>query len=102
MEFGIGLAIATLIGFISLLIGTKIAGMHVTVLEVLVISVLAGLFTMIPKVGGPFGAVIMLVTLSKWSDADFWPDTVANVAVAQILALAGSHFLTPMVVEMVA
>lgn len=102
LEFSVGLAIAAVLGFTSLAIGTKIARMSLSLLELVLISVISGLFTMIPKVGFPFGAVIMLVMLSKWSDAEFWPDTFANVAVAQLLAFFGMFFLTPLVVGLLA
>ncbi|GEM_PF-5978026 len=101
MEFGLGLAVAVLVGAICLLVGTRIASMHVSLSEILIISVVSGLFTMIPKVGGPFGAVVMLVMLAKWSDADFWPDTVANVFVAQLSAFLAMHFLTPVLLNLV-
>jgi hypothetical protein len=74
------------------------AGMKLTKVKgafhaMLIIAAVSSLIGLIPMVGWILGSVIMFVLICKWTDANFWPDAVLMVLVAEVVAILLSGLL---------
>ena len=81
---------------------TKVQGKFTGMLAVAFISNLVSLIPIpIPFVGSILTFVVMLMLISKWTDAD-WPSAILVVVVAWILTLLVGFFLIALLVGLVA
>ncbi len=67
--------------------GMKLTGLDGTFLGMLVIGAVSTLLGFIPYVGPILAIIAMFVLIYKWTDANFWPDSVLMVLVARCVAI---------------
>lgn len=67
--------------------GMKLTKVKGDFLAMLIIAAVSALFGLIPMVGWIIGTVVMYVLICKWTDAEFWPDAVLMVVVAEIVGI---------------
>ena len=79
--------ISTFFSAFCLWAGMKLTKLNGTFLAMLIITVISNLLGLIPIVGWIIGIVAMFVLICKWTDAEFWPDAVLMVVVAQVVAI---------------
>ena len=72
---------------------TKVKGSFWSMVIIVAVSALLAL---IPYAGWILSAIGMYVLICKLTDAEFWPDAVLMVIVAQILAYSARALLKPM------
>jgi len=70
---------------------TKVDGTFLSMLAIAALSSLAGLIPL-PVVGWLASLIVMFVLISKWTDAEFWPDAVLMVVVADVVGILGGIF----------
>ena len=74
--------------------GMKLTKLKGDFLAMLIIAVVSALLSLIPVVGLIIGAIAMFVLICKWTDANFWPDAVLMVLVAEVVGILLSGFLS--------
>ena len=91
----VGFIVGTVLSAVCLWAGmklTKVGGTFLSMLAIAALSSLAGLIP-IPFVGWLASLVVMFVLISKWTDAEFWPDAVLMVVVADVVGIFGGMAL---------
>lgn len=79
----LGILINALVTGFILWLGMKITKVNGTFLAMLLIGAITALVGYIPMVGWLLSIVALFVLITKWTDAQFWPDAVLMVVVAK-------------------
>jgi hypothetical protein len=77
--------IGSIISAVSLWCGMKLTKVQGTFLGMMLIAAVSGLCGLIPAVGAIVALIVMFFLISKFTDAQFWPDAVLMVVVANVL-----------------
>ena len=93
----LGLAIGILFSAFCLWVGTKVINVDGNFSAMLVIAAISALFSLIPMIGWLVSIFVMCILLTKWTDADFWPDAVLIVIVANVVGMFAGIFLSKLV-----
>ena len=80
--------IRTVFSAFCLWAGMKLTKVNGAFLAMLIIAAVSALLGLIPMVGLIIGTVVMFVLICKWTDAEFWPDAVLMVVVAEIVGIS--------------
>ena len=75
----------------------KLTRVNGTFLAVFAIALISSFFGFVPNAGGIVSAIVMLALISKWTDAEFWPDAVLLVIVARGIGFLGGLYLLRLV-----
>jgi len=59
-----------------------------------IIAAVSSLTGLVPTVGGLISLIVMFVLICKWTDAPLWPDAVLMVAVAGLIGLLSSAYIS--------
>ena len=86
--------IRTVFSAFCLWAGMKLTKVNGAFLAMLIIAAVSALLGLIPMVGLIIGTVVMFVLICKWTDAEFWPDAVLMVLVAEVVGILLSGFLS--------
>ena len=100
IELALTFAVATVISAACLWAGMKLTRVDGTFLAMLIIAATSSLVGVIPHVGWLLSFIVMFVLICKWTTAEFWPDAVLMVIVANLVAIAGSVFLVGAIASM--
>jgi predicted PurR-regulated permease PerM len=76
----------------------KLTGAHGTFMAMLLIAVISASCALVPVFGGVLSAIVMFVLISKWTDANFWPDAVLLVVVAWLVEMTAGLAIAKVVV----
>ena len=82
MAFVVGTLFSAICLWVAMLL-TRLQGTFVAIATIAAISTLVGL---IPVVGWILAIIVMFVLICKWTDAEFWPDAVLMVVVANVVS----------------
>lgn len=93
----VGFLIGTVCGAVCLWAGMKLTRVDGTFLGMLLIAAISSLVGLIPLVGWLASLVVGFVLISKWTDAQFWPDAVLMVIVANFVGIFGGMLLAGLV-----
>ena len=97
----ISIIVAFLVGTVfsaaCLWAGMKLTKVDGTFLGMLLVAAISSLVSAIPLVGWLVGMIVMFVLICKWTDAEFWPDAVLMVVVAQVVGIFGAILLVRLV-----
>ena len=80
--------------------GMKLTKVKGDFLAMLIIAAVSALLSLIPMVGWILSTVAMFVLICKWTDANFWPDAVLLVVVAEIVGIVCSLSLSGLFANM--
>ncbi len=93
LDIVIGFLAGTVFSAVCLWAGMKLTKVDGTFLGMLLIAAISSLAGLIPFVGWLVSLIVMFVLISKWTDAEFWPDAVLMVIVADLVGVFGGVFL---------
>ena len=93
VAFGIG----SLFSACCLWAGMKLTKVDGTFLAMLIISAVSSLVGLIPMLGWLISTIVMFILICKWTDAEFWPDAVLMVVVANAVGTFGGLFLASLI-----
>ena len=93
----VGFLVGTVFGAVCLWAGMKLTRVDGTFLGMLLIAAISSLVGLIPLVGWLASLVVMFVLISKWTDAQFWPDAVLMVIVANFVGIFGGMLLVRLI-----
>ena len=89
--------VGTVVSAACLWAGMKLTKVDGTFPGMLLIAAISSLVGLIPLVGWLVGTIVMFVLICKWTDAEFWPDAVLMVVVAQVVGIFGAILLVRLV-----
>ncbi len=99
LDIIIGFLIGTVFSAVCLWAGMKLTKVDGTFLGMLLIAAISSLVGVIPFVGWLASLIVMFVLISKWTDAEFWPDAVLMVVVANAVGIFGGMLLAGLLVS---
>lgn len=99
IHYAAGVGLGALSALLVLLVADRITKSKLTFVEMVLIAVISALFTSIPTVGVPFGAIGIIILYAKWTDADFWPDTILVSLATQIVAAPAQIYLSGIILD---
>jgi hypothetical protein len=94
----VGFFLGTVFSAGCLWAGMKLTKVDGTFPGMLLIAAISSLVGLIPMVGWLVGTIVMFVLICKWTDAEFWPDAVLMVVVAQVVGIFGALILAGLIV----
>jgi hypothetical protein len=89
--------VGTLFSAVCLWAGMKLTKVDGTFVGMLLIAAISSLAGCIPWIGWLVGLVVMFVLISKWTDAEFWPDAILMVVVANFVGIFGGMLLAGLI-----
>ena len=92
--------IRTVFSAFCLWAGMKLTKVKGDFLAMLIIAAVSALLSLIPMVGWVVGAIAMFVLICKWTNAEFWPDAVLMVLVAEVVGIVCSSSLSGLFANM--
>lgn len=93
----VGLLIGTVFSAACLWAGMKLTKVDGTFVGMILIAAISSLVGLIPMVGWLVSLVVMFALISKWTDAEFWPDAVLMVIVANFVGIFGGMLLAGLI-----
>ena len=87
LDIIIGLVVTIIIEAVCLWVAMKLTKVEGLFLQMLVVSAIANLVSLIPVAGWILSIAVMFFLICKWTGAKFWPDAVLVVIVAELVGL---------------
>jgi len=83
----IAFILGTLLSATCLWIAMKLTGLQGTFVAIATICAICAVLGLIPFVGWLLSIVVMFVLICKWTTAEFWPDAILMVLVANVVSM---------------
>ena len=90
----LGFVVGTLFSACCLWAGMRLCKINGTFSAMVIIAAVSSLTGLVPTVGGLISLIVMFVLICKWTDAPLWPDAVLMVAVAGLIGLLSSAYIS--------
>ncbi|MFW5893710.1 MAG: hypothetical protein ACOCUY_01055 [Verrucomicrobiota bacterium] len=93
LEFALQFVIGTVLSAACLWAGMKLTRVDGKFIAMIIIAAVSSILGQVPVVGWLLGLVVMFMLICKWTTAEFWPDAVLMVVVANVVGIVGAMAL---------
>lgn len=97
MEIATEIVLGTLLTALCLWAGMKLTGVDGSFFAMIIIAAISSLLTIIPVAGTVISTIVLFLLITKWTDANLFPDAVLMVIVAQAVGMFGALYLSQFV-----